>query len=119
MTDSDSNLPTINRHAVIVWRSKVFIEWARVTPDEAPEEQLAHMREEPTVYLIPESESMDGPNRFLKRHYDRIFQNELQGWCTDPPTWPQNRTYAEFRKWFKVEVASMVMDLDDDILEGG
>ena len=117
MTEPQDNLPSINRHAVVVRPTEVFIEWARHTPDEAPEEQLDHIKQEPTIYLVPESDNMDGPKRYLRRSYDRIFQNELDAWCTDLSTWPQNRSYAEFKRWFNVEICSMVMDLDDDVLE--
>jgi len=47
--------------------TEVFIEWARVTPDETPESMLDDLREEGTVYLIPESDATDGPERFLRR----------------------------------------------------
>ena len=116
-SESPLDLPSINRHAVIVRPTEVFIEWARVTPEEAPESMSEYLRQEGTVYLVPESATEDGPERYLRRHHDRIFQNELFACCIDPSTWPQKRTYAEFKKWFDVEIASMVMDLGADDIE--
>ncbi len=116
MKEPRDDFPTVNRHAVVLRPTDVFIEWARHTPDEAPEALLTHIKKEHTVYLIPESDSVDGPRRFLRRHFDEMFQHELWSWCTDPSTWPQNRTYAEFKKWFDVDVCPIVVDLGDDVL---
>lgn len=113
MPGSESGPLSINRHAVLVRPSDVFIEWARHTPDEAPEEALAHLRQDGTVYLIPEFESTDGATGFLERHYDEIFRNELYLWCADQSTWPKNQTYAEFERWFHVQIYSLAADLGD------
>lgn len=47
------------------------------------------------------------------QHFDELFVNELNGWCTDEESWRQPRTYALFAAWFSVEVHSMVLDLED------
>jgi hypothetical protein len=49
----------------------------------------------------------------IKKNYDDLFANELNDWCTDEDTWPQNRNYKLFVDWFDIEIYSMLLDLED------
>ncbi len=41
---------------------------------------------------------------------------ELGGWYQDEEVWPRKRSYALFRRWFDVEIHSIVVDsLDEEI----
>jgi len=44
----------------------------------------------------------------------KLFERELEAWCTDPGRWPSNRNYKAFTEWFRVEVSHMVCDLAPD-----
>ena len=117
MNDSTYDLPCVNRNAVMVKPTQLFFEWARKTPDLQPELTLDDLRREGTVYLIPEGADDKEVNLIIKRNYSSIFEFELYGWCIDPSTWVQKRSYAKFKKWFDVEVCSMVIDLAGDLIE--
>ena len=51
--------------------------------------------------------------KWIKRNFDKIFINELNDWFTDEDKWPKTRTYKMFSEWFKLEICSMILDLED------
>ena len=55
--------------------------------------------------------------KLLKENFAVIFEHELWGWCTDPEFWPEKRTYSTFKKWFEIQVASMVLELGNGGIE--
>ena len=70
------------------------------------------MRQERTVYLISE-EDADGEEavqNWVEANFGAMFENELDGWYTDPDLWPRKRTLALFREWFEVEYHSVIVD---------
>jgi hypothetical protein len=52
-----------------------------------------------------------------KRYFKRIFELELEAWHTDPVDWPKTRDYPTFCQWFAVEADSLIVDLEDRLLE--
>ena len=46
-----------------------------------------------------------------------IFKNELSGWNTDKKSWPKQRGFKSFLKWFEVKRHSIVSDLGDGVIE--
>jgi hypothetical protein len=102
-----SEFPTINRHAVILVPTEECLEWVRsCAGDDMP---LADVEREPTVYLIPEGKA--APEAYLRRHFKAIFEEELNSWYTDPDMWPKDRSFKTFKKFFAVQVSTMVFDL--------
>ena len=69
-----------------------------------------YLRAENTAYLVSDV-SAEQVDRWLRRNYQLLFEEELGGWWTDPTHWPASRTYRLFRNWFDVEVSSVVIDL--------
>ncbi len=55
---------------------------------------------EPCLYLIPDYETEEEAEEILKEVYEAIFEAELDYWHRDSGTWPAERTYPMFRKWF-------------------
>lgn len=103
------DLLTVNRAAVVLEPAETYLEWARECPDSLPDLTLADLREEGTVYLIPETDAE--PEVWLRRHYTTLFANELFAWCTDEACWPRDRSYKAFKKFFQVRFCSLVLDL--------
>lgn len=108
-------LPLVNRNALTIEPTEAYLEWAKSTPDSTPDLTLEDLCEESTVYLIPEVE----PNaeQWLKENYQRIFEEELESWCTDETQWPNDLSYEKFRTFFKVSYSSLVFDLEEALLE--
>ena len=98
----------LNRGALIVRPKQPYLDWAATLDDSG---LVPDVTGEQTVYLIPSFEDDDEAERILKKVYAEIFERELDGWHTDEAAWPQNRTLAMFKKWFQVELHSIVEDL--------
>ena len=108
----------LNRSALIVRPLQPYIDWATSLDDSG----LVPPRDgEKTVYLLPEWDDDAEAEKLLRRVHREIFERELFGWHTDEAAWPQRRTFAMFKKWFSVEMHSVVEDmcagplLDDDV----
>jgi hypothetical protein len=97
--------------AVIIKPKQPFIDWIK------SQDQNSEMPEEKhdfkSVYLLAE-EDADDWNKYVKKEYLWIFNNELEGWNNDAHTWPINKTWDTFNKWFDFEVQTMIYDLVDD-----
>jgi hypothetical protein len=121
MTREGSRIPEldmINRSAVVVRPKQPYIDWALglddsgLTPD---------VETEQTIYLFPSFDDDVQGKRILRKHYQVIFESELEAWHLLEDDWPQKRTYALFLNWFEVSFHSMVEDLgsgsilDEDI----
>ncbi len=63
------------------------------------------------LYLLGEYNTQDEFVELFLDEYERIFENELNGWYRDESLWPENRTWKMFHQWFDINVASMIFDL--------
>ncbi len=70
---------------------------------------LADGNEESTVYLV-EVEDQDDFEEWLASNYRELFEEELNGWYTDPELWPQERSLKTFKKWCSFELHSVIFD---------
>jgi len=104
----------INRIGVVVKPRKPFIDWLNYLYEDKDE---AMVSEDNNIYLIREMDSNEEAMEWLKDNFEPIFDNELLDWNTDENTWPQNRTWQVFRQWFDVEICSMLLDMEDDVIE--
>ena len=98
----------LNRGVLIVRPKQPFLAWAAQLDDSG---LVPDATGEQTVYLVPEFEDDDEAQRVLKRVFAEVFERELFGWHTDETAWPTNRTFSLFRKWFDIELHSVVEDL--------
>jgi hypothetical protein len=108
-------LKSVNRNCLIVTPIQGYIDWARSMPDATPDLRVVDPEEPGHAYLIPEQDS--GPDKWLKRNYQAIFEEELEAWCLDADLWPKGRSYKAFQAFFEVRFFSMVMDLGKGLLE--
>ncbi|SHK10919.1 hypothetical protein SAMN02745216_02889 [Desulfatibacillum alkenivorans DSM 16219] len=101
---------SVNRSAVIVKPNEPFLNWLKkLYPEEAY--SLEDIRNECTVFLIPEYDMVEEAQGFIKRNFKTIFRLELGGWSTDPKNFPGKLTYKMFCEWFACEINSEVYDL--------
>jgi len=116
----------VNRSAILLKYKAPAIVWINEADphDDDPGSTADSVNEERTVYLISDgdSESDEAVKRWIKRNYKVLFEEELEGWYTDPELWPQKRTLKLFREWFEVECHTVLIDTvdgaiydDDDI----
>ena len=103
----------LNRGALIVRPAKPYLDWARGLDDSGLEPDVGG---EQTVYLVPGFEDDEEAEDVLKLVFAEVFERELDGWHTDEEAWPKNRTLAMFKRWFEIEMHSIVEDLCGDVL---
>jgi hypothetical protein len=101
---------TIDRNAILVRPKRPFFDWANSVFKGGPP---INERDECNIYLVREMASNEDVLKWVRKHFEDLFANELNDWCTDEDRWPQKRTYALFTAWFEVEVHSMVLDLEE------
>lgn len=97
-----------NRNAIILKPKRIFANWIKMIGEEDEEIYI----NETKIYLI------DGAvfelNDWLVDNFDDLFIRELGEWSFDEDIWPQNRTLAMFRKWFKIDFSTLVCDLESE-----
>jgi hypothetical protein len=101
----------VNRNALLVKPKPAFWNWFKQNDNDFEAPQLPP---EHTIYLIGEKDSDKETADWLKKNFDKIFINELEGWITDEHYWPKKRNYKMFTDFFEVEYHSMVMDLEKE-----
>jgi hypothetical protein len=110
------DMPTVNRSAITLEPTEAYKQWARSCPGGDPEGHLADWgNDERTVYLIPEIDYK--PDAWLRKNYLMMFEYELNGWWTDEAAWPTDRSFKNFKTFFKIHFTSMVLDLGKGAIE--
>ena len=71
---------------------------------------------EPAIYLIPECDTLEEVAAVLHELCEKIFIEQLAGWFNDRTTWPLDRSFDVFSRWFDYQHHSMLIDLCDEPL---
>jgi hypothetical protein len=71
------------------------------------------VNQEPSVYLLPDSDSDAKAAWHVRKFCAQIFAHELDGWFRVPSAWPKDLAFREFTRWFEYRYYSMVLDLAD------
>ena len=108
---------TINRSALIVVPAKAFLDWLHRVDPTSGELSLEDLRQEPTIYLLPEYDTEKQAHRYLSKYYSKIFEEQLDGWYRVPAAWPVDRSFNTFTRWFEYSFHSVILDLCDDSLK--
>ncbi|MBX9768031.1 MAG: hypothetical protein K2X47_12230 [Bdellovibrionales bacterium] len=108
----------VNRSVVTVKVKKPYVDWANTLPEAVSGDNLLitleELNESPTAFLIPAFEEPSSVQKYLQEMKPRIFEQQLNAWCTEPAWWPKHRSARAFNQWFEVEVSEMTFDLADD-----
>lgn len=108
----------LNRSALILRYKQPFVDWINAV-DPSPESHtftLAYVERERTVYLV-EVEDERELALWLARHHAELFEEELEGWYTDPAVWPRDRSLERLQEWCSFELHSVVVDIGGSPLE--
>jgi len=108
----------VNRHVAILKPKQPFLDWLESQPDWDLDITLEEIRADRCAYLIPAYTLLEQAVRYIERNHKKFFEMELFGCYTDESVWPEKRTLSVFRKWFDVEINSMVVDMLDDHFVG-
>jgi len=110
-------MPTINRSALVLIPQQPAADWVNGTDPAGPSITLDQLKDELTVYLVPEAATPARLDAWLRSHHAELFESWLTGWWTDSGDWPPRRDYKLFRRWFEVRMHSMVEDWSEEPLE--
>ena len=98
----------LNRDLVIIKPQKPYIDWANSVFDDTCIHR--NFEEDCRAVLIKVGDTRQVAEKFIRKHFRQIFEDELWAWCTDEGKWPRKLTYRMFQKWFKLEYHSEVID---------
>lgn len=106
----------LNRSALSVKPTQPFLDWINsleptVGDDDLTLEDLDH---ESTIYLIPEMDTPEALEAFVRERYMEILENELRAWEEDERQWPESLDWALFQRFLTVEHSYLAIDLDDE-----
>ena len=106
----------LNRSAVVVKPKQPFLDWLHSADPTSGGITRDEVGLEPTIYLIPECDRKDDLREVLEELCEEIFVEQLDSWFRDMTTWPTDRSYEAFCRWFDVQYHSMLIDLCDEPL---
>lgn len=111
----------INRAALLLRYKEPAVQWINEA-DPNPDSRTLSFEEvngDRLVYLLKD-EDADSPNhveKWVKKNFEALFENELSGWYTDTSLWPQPLTHQLFQRWFEVECHSIIVDTMSEAIE--
>ena len=106
----------LNRSAVVVKPTQPFLDGLHSADPTSRESHWDEVGQEPTIYRIPECDTKDEVREVLEELCEEIFVEQLDSWFRDMTTWPTDRSYEAFCRWFDVQYHSMLIDLCDEPL---
>ena len=110
--DDEVELVEVNRAAFVFRPEQPMIDWLN-TVFPGDRHPLAQLREDLTVFLLP-VDAAELCEEYLQKVYMPIWDELLMAWYTLEDGWPQDRSYAEFKRWFTPVLHSMVFDVQAD-----
>jgi hypothetical protein len=109
-------MDTLNRSAVVVRPKQAFLDWLHAVDPSSHGITLLDVGREPTIYLIPQCDSDGELVDVLRELCEEILEEQLAGWYRVCSSWPRDRSYEVFCRWFDYRHHSMLVDLCDEPL---
>jgi hypothetical protein len=109
----------VNRTAVTLVGAEPYVEWTRSRDADFAKGRLtvARTRACGAVFLLPEFEYEEDLQEWVEENHTWLFEFQLAAWTEDEAAWPRQRDLATFRKWFRVDIHSVVVDAVDEANE--
>ena len=105
---------TLNRSAIVVKPKQPFLDWLHGADSTSSDLTLGELALDPAIYLIPECDTPEEVADVLHELCEEIFVAQLAGWFDDTTTWPPDRGFDVFCRWFDYQHHSMLIDLCDE-----
>jgi hypothetical protein len=105
-----------NRMAVTMTGLEPYLEWMRQRDaDFNPGPvTVARTRTYGASFLLPEFEMEEDVLEWIEENYAWLFEFQLSAWTEDETAWPAPRDLPMFKRWFKVDIQNIVVDMGDD-----
>jgi len=110
----------LNRTAITVIGAEPYLDWTRSRDADFNRGTLtvARTKSYGSAFLLPEFEQEEDLQEWVEDNYAWMFEFQLSAWTEDESAWPSTRDLKTFRKWFRIDVHSVVVDAADDEIEG-
>lgn len=110
----------VNRTAVTVVGVEPYTAWTRSRDADFNPGQLTVARAKAfgSTFLLPEVDYEEDLQEWVEENFSWIFEFQLSQWTGDESAWPVDRDLPMFRKWFRVDLHNVVVDVGDDDIEG-
>ncbi|QMT33040.1 hypothetical protein LNQ82_00445 [Conchiformibius steedae DSM 2580] len=103
----------IDRTAVVLKPTEVFLNWLKSCDDDLPDLTLAQLRANCSVFLVPQFDEPEQAVAYFDEKYQWIFEAELSSWAIERPLWPKQMDLQTFWEFFDLEVHDTVTDLEE------
>ncbi len=106
----------LNRSALSVKPTQAFVDWINSLEPTVGNDDLTldDIDRENTVYLIPEMDTEEALDAWVRERYMDILENELRAWEEDERQWPESTDWSLFKRFLTVEHSYLAIDLDDE-----
>jgi hypothetical protein len=104
----------VNRSALVLKPAAKMLDWINSVGEDSDPVTLEEAQDMTNAYLLPDFEDDEEQANYIRFRAKKLFEHELEAWCTDPGKWPSVRNHKTFFAWFRVEVSHMVIDLAGD-----
>ncbi|GED23474.1 hypothetical protein OM427_23580 [Halomonas sp. 18H] len=106
----------LNRSALSVRPTQHFVDWINALEPTVGDDDLAleDVERESTVYLIPEMDTPENLDAFVRERYLEILETELRAWEEDERQWPETLDWSLFQRFVRVEHSYLAIDLDNE-----
>lgn len=108
---------TLNRSALVVTPKQPFLEWLHSIDPSSHDLKMTDLRSDPSVYLFTDCSDDTELTPYLKEACEEIFEQELESWDRMEETWPKDRSFEAFQRWFDYSIHRMIFDLADHPLK--
>ncbi|MCP4298088.1 MAG: hypothetical protein GY786_21075 [Proteobacteria bacterium] len=110
-----SAFASVDRSLITLKPTQAFLDWCNeverridpVNPKLLEYESVCILK---NAYLTPELETQEEFDKWMKKNFKAIFEEEVAGWYIDPELWPKKMDLRTFRKFFQIEFIDMVLD---------
>ena len=106
----------LNRSDLSVRPTQHFVDWINALEPTMGDDDLtlADVDRESTVYLIPEMDTPEALEAFVRERYLEVLENELRAWEEDERQWPEALNWELFQRFLQVEHSYLAIDLDGE-----
>lgn len=110
----DDDFKNLKRSAIALTRKQPFFDWLLAHDADTIIDNEIRAG---TIYLLPDYETKQQMEGWLRKNFNELFEEELFGWYTDENMWPQHRTFKMFGEWFSYSLYPMVFDTQKGYIE--
>jgi len=105
-----NKMHTINRSVAIIKPKQPFVDW--IYSQSSPEDMISleDVREDCMAVLMPQYDYDQEAIGYIEKLCTWIFETHLKEEFRKKKNWPIKRDYETFKKWFDVELHSIIFD---------